>query len=77
MSAMNMNMETGDMVMKTVKISGKQCMLNLDKKAKTGTVMIPLKKDMLVSLILEPTTSATELTSLAKQIPLAKFEYGR
>ena len=77
MAAMNMNMETGDMVMKTVTISGKTCMLNLDKKAKTGTVMIPVKKDMLVNLVLEPTTSASELTSLAQQIPLARFQYGR
>ena len=73
MSVMNMNMETGDMIMKTVNISGKHCMLNLDKKAKTGTVMIPVEKDMLVSLVLEPTTSVTELTSLAKQVPLARF----
>ena len=77
MSAMNMNMEAGGVVMKTVNISGKRCMVNLDKKAKTGTVMIPLKKDMLVSLVLEPATSTSQLTALAREIPLARFKYGR
>lgn len=77
MAAMNMNMETDDVVMKTVTIAGKRSMLNLDKESKVGTVMIPVKQDMLVSLMLEPTTSASELTSLAKQIPLTKFQYGR
>jgi hypothetical protein len=77
MATTNMNMETGDVVMKTVDISGKRCMLKLDKKAKTGTVMVPVKEDMLVSLMLEPATSASELTSLARQIPLTRFRYAR
>ncbi len=77
MAGMNMNMETGDIIMKTVNVSGKKCMLNLDKKGKTGTLMIPLKNHMLIGLTLNPTTRASELTSLAQQIPLSRFEYNR
>jgi len=63
--------------MKTVNVSGKKCMLNLDKKGKTGTLMIPLKNHMLIGLTLNPATRASELTSLAQQIPLSRLEYNR
>lgn len=77
MAAMNMNMETGDQIMKTVTVSGKKSMLTLDKQSKTGTLMIPVQKDMIVALTLEPATSESELTSLAQQIPLSKFAYAK
>jgi hypothetical protein len=77
MAAMNMNMETGDQIIKTVTVSGKKSMLTLDKQSKTGTVMIPVQQDMIVALTLEPATSESELTSLAQQIPLSKFAYAR
>jgi hypothetical protein len=32
---------------------------------------------MLVSLVLEPATSTSQLTALAREIPLARFKYGR
>ena len=74
MAAMNMNMETGDQIIKTVTVSGKKSMLTLDKQSKSGTLMIPVKKDMILGLTLEPAASASELTSLAKTIPITKFE---
>jgi hypothetical protein len=77
MAAMNMNMETGDQIMKTVTVSGKKSMLTLDKQGKTGTIMIPVKQDMIVALTLEPATKASDLTSLAQQISLSKFAYAR
>ncbi len=77
MAAMNMNMETGDQIIKTVDVSGKKSMLTLDKANKSGTVMIPVKKDMIVALTLEPATSVSELTSLAQQLPLSKLAYMR
>ena len=77
MAAMNMNMETGDQIIKTVTVSGKKSMLTLDKQSKTGTLMIPVEKDMIIALTLEPATSESELTSLAQQIPLSKFAYAK
>ncbi|MBW2109805.1 MAG: hypothetical protein JRI36_14255 [Deltaproteobacteria bacterium] len=77
MAAMKMNMETSDQVMKTVNVSGKNAMLMWDKKDKSGTLTIPIKKDMVMVLTLEPTRRASELTSLAQQIPIARFGYVR
>ena len=77
MAAMNMNMESGDQIMKTVTVSGKKSMLTLDKQSKSGTLMIPVQKDMILSLTLEPATSESELTSLAQQIPISKFTYAK
>jgi hypothetical protein len=73
MATMNMNMETNDQIIKTVTVSGKKSMLTLDKQNKTGTLMIPVKDDMVVGLTLEPAASATDLTSLAQQVPISKF----
>jgi len=75
MAAMNMNMETGDQLIKTVNVSGHKSMLTLDKKDKTGTLMIPVKKDMVVVLTVDPATRASDLTGLAQQIPLSRFAY--
>jgi hypothetical protein len=41
MSAMNMNMEAGGVVMKTVNISGKRCMVNLDHFCPPMSIFIP------------------------------------
>jgi hypothetical protein len=73
MAAMNMNMETSDQIIKTVTVSGKKSMLTLDKQSKSGTLMIPVKQDMVVGLTLEPAASASDLTSLAQQMPISKF----
>ncbi len=76
MAAMNMNMETGDQLIKTVNVSGKKGILTLDKKDKSGTLMIPVKPDMVVVLTAEP-ASVSSLTSLAQQIPISRFGYTR
>jgi len=52
--------------MKTVNVSGKKCMLNLDKKGKTGTLMIPLKNHMLIGLTLF--SSHLEIMALRRQL---------
>jgi hypothetical protein len=73
MAAMNMNMETEDQIIKIVTVSGKKSMLTLDKKSKTGTLIIPVKEAMVVALTLEPAKSVNDLTSLAKEIPFSRF----
>ncbi len=69
----NMNMETEDQVMKTVDVSGHKGMLNLDKRNKNGTLMIPLKNDTVVVLNLEPASGDTEIIHLGQQLPLAEI----
>ena len=77
MAAMNMNMETGDQLIKTVNVSGKKGILTLDKKDKSGTLTIPVKQDMVVVLTADPATGASDLTGLAQQIPISRFGYTR
>jgi hypothetical protein len=69
----NMNMETEDQVMKTVDVAGHRGMLTLDKKDKSGTLMIPLKNDTVVVLHLEPASRDTEIIQLGQQLPLAEI----
>ncbi len=69
----NMNMETEDQMMKTVDVAGHKGMLTLDKKDKTGTLMIPLKNDTVVVLHLEPALGETEIMQLGQQLPLAQI----
>ncbi len=73
MTAMNMNMDTNEQLLKIVTVSGKKGMITWDKLEKTGTLTIAVKQDMMVALTLEPTIKASELTTLAKQVPLSKF----
>jgi hypothetical protein len=69
----NMNMETEDQVMKTVDIGAHKGMLTLDKKEKTGTLMIPLKNEAVVVFHLEPASGETEIMQLGQLLPLAKI----
>ena len=69
----SMNMETEDQMMKTVDVAGHKGMLTLDKKDKTGTLMIPLKDDTVVVLHLEPAPGETEIMQLGQQLPLAQI----
>jgi hypothetical protein len=69
----NMNMETEEQIMKTVDVGGYKGMLTLDKKDKTGTLMIPLKNDTVVVLHLEPASGETEIMQLGQQLPLAQI----
>jgi hypothetical protein len=69
----NMNMETEDQVMKTVDVAGHKGMLTLDKKDKSGTLMIPLKNDTVVVLHLEPASGETEIMQLGQHLPLAQI----
>jgi len=69
----NMNMETEDQVMKTVDVAGHKGMLTLDKKDKSGTLMIPLKNDTVVVLHLEPVSGDKEIMHVGQQLPLAQM----
>jgi hypothetical protein len=69
----SMNMETEEQIMKTVDVGGYKGMLTLDKKDKTGTLMIPLKNDTVVVLHLEPASGETEIMQLGQQLPLAQI----
>jgi hypothetical protein len=69
----NMNMETEEQIMKTVDVDGHRSMLTLDKKDKSGTLMIPLKNDTMVVLHLEPASGETEIMQLGQQLPLAQI----
>jgi len=69
----NMNMETEDQVMKTVDVAGHKGMLNLEKRNKNGTLMIPLKNDTVVVLHLEPVSGEKEIMHLGQQLPLAEI----
>jgi hypothetical protein len=68
-----MNMETEEQMMKTVDVGGHKGMLTLDKKDKTGTLMIPLKNDTVVVLHLEPASGETEIMQLGQLLPLAQI----
>ena len=69
----DMNMETEDQIMKTVDVGGYKGMLTLNKKDKTGTLMIPLKNDTVVVLHLEPASGETEIMQLGQLLPLAQI----
>lgn len=77
MVGMSMQMETEDEIVKSVNVSGHKAMLTLDKKAKTGTLIIPLENDMVVVLEADPATDEAHLTRLAQQLALAKFAAAR
>jgi hypothetical protein len=69
----SMNMETEDQIMKTVDVAGHRSMLTLDKKDKSGTLMIPLENDTIVVLNLEPASGEKEIMHLGQQLPLSQF----
>jgi hypothetical protein len=73
MAGMNMQMETGDEIVKTVTVSGRKAMLTLDKKDKTGTLVIYLENYAVVVLQADPATEEAHLTQLAQELPLDKF----
>jgi len=68
-----MKMETEDQIAKTVNVSGYKGFLNLEKKEKSGILMISLSEEMLVVIEAEPITTEKEVLKLAEQLPLAKF----
>jgi hypothetical protein len=69
----NMQMETDEQIVKTVKVSGYQTVLQLDKKDKMGSLMIFLGQHIFVSIDARPITSERELVALAKDVPLRKI----
>ena len=73
MAGMNMQMETGDEIIKTITVSGHKAMLTLDKKDKTGTLVIYLENYTVVVLQADPATEEAHLTQLVQQLPLDKF----
>jgi hypothetical protein len=73
MAGMNMNMETGDQVIKTLSVAGHKGMLTLDKKDKTGTLVLFLKNDMLVVVNADPATNESDVTRLVQHLPLAQL----
>ena len=68
-----MKMETEDQIVKTVSVSRYKGLVTLEKKEKSGALMISLSETMLVVIEAEPITSEAELLKLAEQLPLAKF----
>lgn len=68
-----MKMETEDQIVKTLDVFGYKGLFNLEKKKKSGTLMISLSEEMLVVLEAEPITKEEEILKLAEQLPLAKF----
>ena len=73
MASMSMQMETADEIIKTVSVLGYKAMLTLDKKSKTGSLVIYVKNDMVVVLHAGPATEEAHLTQPAEHLPLAKF----
>ena len=73
MAGMNMNMDTGDQLIKTVNVTGHKGMLTLDKKDKTATLVIFLKNNMVVAVQADPATKESDVTRIAQQVPLAQF----
>jgi hypothetical protein len=68
-----MNIETGDQIIKTLDIDGAKCILMLDKAAKNASLMIQAQPQLTINLTLEPADNETEILSLAKKLPIAKF----
>jgi hypothetical protein len=68
-----MTMETTDEIVKTVTVSGYKGLFILDKDDKLGTLIIPLKQDVLVNIETQPASGEAELIKLADQLPLAQF----
>ena len=73
MAGMNMQMETGDEIIKTITVSGRKAMLTLDKKDQSGTLVIYLENYTVVVLQADFATEEAHLTQLAEQLPLDKF----
>ena len=73
MAGMNMQMETGDEIIKTITVSGRKAMLTLDKKDQSGTLVVYLENYTVVVLQADLATDETHLTQLAEQLPLDKF----
>ena len=73
MAGMNMQMETGDEIIKTITVSGRKAMLTLDKKDQSGTLVIYLENYAVVVLQADPATEEAHLTQLTEKLPLDKL----
>lgn len=68
-----MQMETQDQVVKTLKVSGYKSVFQLSKADKNGSLMISVNQQTLVVIEAEPITSENKLVALAKEVPLQKI----
>lgn len=68
-----MQMETQDQVIKTLKVSGYKSVFQLSKADKSGNLMISVNQQTLVVIEAEPITSKNKLVALAEEIPLQKI----
>jgi len=68
-----MQMETQDVLVKTLNVSGYRAVFQLDKEDKKGTLMISVNQQTVVIIDVEPTTSEKELVAVAKKVPLGKI----
>ena len=68
-----MQMETQDQIVKTLKVSGYKSVFQLSKADKNGSLMISVNQQTVVVIEAEPITSENKLIALAKEVPLQKI----
>jgi hypothetical protein len=68
-----MEMETGDRVIKTVKISNYKGLINLDKAQKRAILMIALTDETMVVMEVAPATQEKDIIAVAEDLPLEEF----
>jgi hypothetical protein len=69
----DMNMETEEQIMKTVKVSNYEALLNIEKKKKRGTLIIGLADNLIAVIEVVPTDEA-EIMKVTEDVPLDKFK---
>lgn len=69
----SMKMETDDQIIKTVNVSGRRGVVNLEKNEKRGILMIPLSEEMIVVIEATHITTEAQIITLAEELPLDKF----
>ncbi len=68
-----MQMETQDVLIKTLNVSGYRAVFQLDKEDKEGILTISVNQQTVVIIGIEPTTGEREIVAVAKEVPLGKI----
>jgi len=68
-----MQMETQDQVVKTLKVSGYKSVFQLNKTNKNGSLIISVNQQTLIIIEVEPITSENKVVALAEEVPLQKI----
>lgn len=68
-----MQVETPDEIIKTLDVSGFPAVFQFSKANRSGTLMISLSQQAMVTITAEPADGEQELVSLAQSLPLRKL----